>query len=72
MNTTTAKPGLLRVNMAQMKRWRVYSDNVRCFDSIYRTHGVVQTLDSMPYTQWLNEFGIFYTLTESARYEQRI
>jgi len=50
------------VNMRQMNRWQVTSDNVRWFDSIMRTKGIVVTLDSRPYVDFLNEFNIFYTL----------
>ena len=52
----------VRVNMSHMNRWQVTSDNVRWFDSIMRTKGIVVTLDSRPYVDFLNEFNIFYTL----------
>ena len=55
--------GVLRINYAQMSRWRVYSDNVRHYEAIRGTHGPLLVLDSRPYVEWLCEFGIFYTLT---------
>ena len=54
--------GVLKVNLQQMKKWRVYSDNVRFYDAIMRTGGTVLTLDARPYVDLLCEFGIFYTL----------
>ncbi len=53
----------LHVNMRQMSRWTVDQDNIRYFDSIQRTGGVVVTLDPRPYVNLLDGFGIFYTLT---------
>ncbi len=52
---------MIRVNMKQMGRWVVTADNVREYDSIMRTKGIVCTLDSRPYVDSLQEFGIFYT-----------
>lgn len=58
--------GTLHVNMKQMDRWKVTSDNVRWFDSIVCTGGEVSTLDMRPYVEFLCEFNIFYTATHDS------
>jgi hypothetical protein len=57
--------GTISVNMSQMNRWKVNQDNIKCYDSIMSTKGKVITLDVRPYEDFLNEFGIFYTLTRN-------
>jgi hypothetical protein len=57
--------GTISVNMSQMNRWKVYSDNVRYYDSIMSTNGKVVTLDTKPYVDLLTDFNIFYTLTRN-------
>lgn len=52
---------LLSVNMTQMKRWNVTSDNVRYFESIMANDGKFFTLDARPYVDLLCDFNIFYT-----------
>ena len=54
--------GTISVNMRQMNRWQVTSDNVRWFEAIHRANGRLITLDARPYVEWLNTFNIFYTL----------
>ena len=51
----------LWVNMVQMNRWKVTSDNVRFYDAIMCNHGTVLTLDSRPYVELLTDFSIFFT-----------
>lgn len=56
---------LITVNMAQMRRWAtVDSDNIRAYDSIYKTKGKVLTLTPEVYTEHLLAFGIFYTVVD--------
>ncbi len=52
----------ISVNMRQMNRWQVTSDNVRWFEAIHGAHGKFVTLDTRPYVEWLNSFNIFYTI----------
>lgn len=55
--------GSLSVNMNQMNKWKVDQDNVQRYDTIMSNKGKFQTLDTRPYEEYLNEFGIFYTKT---------
>jgi hypothetical protein len=55
--------GLLSVNLAQMKKWKVYSDNIRYYDAIMAAKGKLHVLDVRPYMDNLNDFSIFYTFT---------
>jgi hypothetical protein len=52
---------MLKVNMSQMNKWNVTSDNVKYFDSIMKTKGNVVTLDVRPYVDLLCDFGIMFT-----------
>lgn len=52
----------LHVNMKQMDRFQVYSDSVIAFDQIIQSKGKFVTNRPDIYTEWLNEFGIFYTM----------
>ena len=56
--------GTINVNMVDMKKFNVCSDNVRVFESIKKNKGSFFTLDTRPYVEELNEFGIFYTITQ--------
>lgn len=55
--------GTLRVNMRDMKKWRVYSDNVKFYNNIVKNDGVFIPLDSRPYVDLLTEYGINFTLS---------
>lgn len=57
--------GTLSVNMKQMNRWIVTTDNVLFYNNIQKNKGKFFTLDSMLYHLYLNEFSIFYTFTPS-------
>ena len=52
---------MLKVEMSQMHKWVVNSDNIKYFDSIHKTNGNVLTLDKRPYIDLLCEFNIFFT-----------
>jgi enoyl-[acyl-carrier-protein] reductase (NADH) len=52
---------MIKVNMKQMKNWKVTSDNVKFYDSIMKTKGSVVTLDKRPYVELLCEFNIMFT-----------
>ena len=52
----------LNVNMKQMNKFQVYSDNVIAYDQIIQSKGKFSTNRPDIYTPWLNEYGIFYTL----------
>ncbi len=54
----------IKINMKQMNKWQVYEDNIAAFDAISKNKGNIVTLNPERYTHWLNEFNIFYTLTE--------
>lgn len=54
----------LSVNLSQISKWTVDSDNVKFYDSIMKTKGKVSTLDVRGYIDYLCEFNIFYTVTE--------
>lgn len=54
--------GTISINMNQMDRWKVTSDNVEYYDRIMTLNGPFFTLDVRGYIEWLNEFGIFYTV----------
>jgi len=45
----------IKINMKQMARWNVDSDNVKFFDVIQINKGSFFTLDSRPYVELLNE-----------------
>lgn len=62
-NPKPTRGGLISVNMKQMGRWKVTADNVRFYDAIMQNKGKFHTLDDRPYVDWLNEFNIFYTLS---------
>ena len=49
------------VNMKQMGRFNVTSDNVRWYENIIATNGKFFTLTPDVYRDLLCEFGIFYT-----------
>jgi len=53
--------GTISINMKQMSKWNVTSDNVKYFDIIQVNKGKFFTLDSRTIQELLNEFGIFYT-----------
>ena len=53
----------LKVNISEMYKWNVTSDNAPYFDSIMRTNGIVQSLDVRPYQEFLTDFGINFTST---------
>lgn len=55
------KNEILIINMKQMSKWKVTSDNVKFYDNIMKTKGRVVSLDFRPYMEFLNEFAIFYT-----------
>ncbi len=55
----------LSVNMKQIGKFQVYSDNVIAFDQIVAAKGKFITDRPDIYTRWLNEYGIFYTLKET-------
>jgi hypothetical protein len=55
--------GTLSINMKHMGKWKVDTDNVKYFDHIHKNKGKIQTLDTRPYENHLNNFGIFYTKT---------
>lgn len=55
--------GSMSVNMSQMNKFKVYSDNVKFYDNIMKFKGKFYTLDARPYMEVLNEYGIFYTFT---------
>lgn len=52
----------LSINMNQMGKWKVTSDNVKYFEAIHNSNGKFFTLDSRQYVELLCEFGIFYTI----------
>lgn len=52
----------IHVNMKQMDRFKVYSNSVIAFDQIIQSKGKFTTNRPDIYTNWLNEFGIFYTM----------
>lgn len=54
--------GELSVNMKQLKRWKVDSDNVKFYDKIWQNQGKFYTLDVRPYVELLQKYNIFYTL----------
>jgi len=57
--------GSISVNMSQLKKkFKVTSDNVWIFDNLVNNNGSMFVLDSRPYVEELNEFNVFYTLTE--------
>ena len=56
--------GEIHVNMKQMKKFNVDSNNVRVFDTIKKNKGVVFAIDVRPYVEALTEFGIFFTVTQ--------
>ena len=53
--------GTLSVNMKHMDKWKVDMDNVHYFNTIQINKGKFITIDTRPYEDLLNEFGIFYT-----------
>ena len=53
----------LPVNMKDMKKFNVYSDNIRIFDQIHKNNGHIETLDVRPYVEILTDFNIFFTVT---------
>lgn len=57
----------IHVNMKQLNKWKVYSDNVIAYDQIIQSKGKFFTNRPKIYTQWLDEFGIFYTLKGSEK-----
>lgn len=52
----------IHVNMKQLNKWKVYSDNVIAYDQIIQSKGKFFTVRPEIYTRWLDEYGIFYTL----------
>lgn len=52
----------IHVNMKQLYKWKVYSDNVIAYDQIIQSKGKFFTDRPEIYTRWLDEYGIFYTL----------
>ncbi len=54
----------IKVNMSQMNRWNVDSDNIKFYDNIMKNKGLIVTLDGSAYVEFLNEFAIFYTLSK--------
>lgn len=46
----------------------VNQDNVRVFDSIMKTNGVVESLDYRPYIEFCEEFNIDYTIDHGVTY----
>lgn len=57
----------IHVNMKQLNKWKVYSDNVIAYDQIIQSKGKFFTNRPDIYTKWLDEFGIFYTLKGSEK-----
>ena len=55
----------ITINMKQMHKWNVDSDNVRFYDQIMKTKGKVVTLDARGYVEFLTEFNIFFTVSQS-------
>jgi hypothetical protein len=55
----------ISINMAQMKKWKVTSDNVIQYEAILQCNGKFSPLDLRPFIYWLDEFNIFYTATYS-------
>ena len=55
--------GTINVNMKDMKKFNVYSDNIRIFDQIHKNNGHIETLDVRPYVEILTDFNIFFTVT---------
>lgn len=53
---------MIKVNLSQMKKWKVTSDNVKFYDSIMKLKGKIITLDKRPYIELLCEFNIMFTL----------
>ena len=53
--------GKINVEMSQMGKWSVDSDNVRFYDAIMKSGGNVVTLDKRSYIDLLCEFNIFFT-----------
>ena len=53
----------LKINMKQINRWKVDSDNVKFYNHIVSNKGSVMTLDARGYVEFLIEFNIFYTLS---------
>lgn len=54
----------LKINMRDFhKKARCYADNVKAYDTIVRLNGDFFTMDSRPYENLCNEYGIFYTKT---------
>jgi hypothetical protein len=56
--------GTFSVNMDQMAKFKVYSDNVHVHAMIMRNRGKFFTLDASSYIDELTAFGIFYTFVE--------
>lgn len=52
---------MINVEMSQMHKWSVNSDNVSYYDAIMKSGGQVLTLDKRPYIDLLCEFNIFFT-----------
>lgn len=58
--------GLLRYKVADVrKKIPVYSDNVRWVETLIQNKGEFFALDTRPYTELMNEYGVFYTMTKS-------
>jgi len=56
--------GEINVNMKDMKKFKVTSDNVVCFENIKKNKGSFFTLDFRPYVEFFSEFNIFFTVTQ--------
>jgi methyl coenzyme M reductase subunit D len=64
---TESRAGSIKINMDQFrKKWKTYSDNVKYAETIRATNGDFYSHDLDGVVHWLNEFNIFYTLTESS------
>jgi len=55
--------GSIKVNMSDMRKWKVTLDNVRFFDHIEINNGDFFALDTRPYVELLTDFGINFTTT---------
>lgn len=58
------RTGCVRVDMSMINRFEVDENTVEVFDAIMRNRGTIHTLDVRKYTDLLDEFGIWYNLSE--------
>jgi hypothetical protein len=57
--------GHFSINMDQMKRFKVFSDNLCIYENILNTGGKFFTINEQPYIDNLCEYGIFYTFNST-------